>query len=307
MESTKKGKKFQDKLMYDFIVKFHNEVLKEWAANERHLELPAGTSSDNTMYKSNIRALIRLLHTEEKVWVSCHSEEFTRFKRSSVGSTRNKNSTASSPSASQDSFAVWELSGLDDSGVNEEQSQVQNSLEIQKTKFEENVAKLVQVINGEEPSEKLIWLVSSLNAHFEADLATYSCEIEDESEDSIEEPAIKRLRELEITTKHLNSFMTRLPQRRMIGNPMQTLVLKLSTINNMSSRQIYSCFDIMQNEMNLWDNDIYEAGMTSDRLIRMITYRILPLHELFVKQFLKESEYLWVCTDGARIGLNCIL
>lgn len=301
MFSRKKTKKNVDKLTYDFMVNFHQTKLQKWSEDERFLRLP-DNKTDKALFKANIRALTRILTSSQKQWISCKDEQSVRFKRSSLGSTRHRTDLEAGHSISQDSFALFE----NDSGLQEEMIDETHYMTDQELKLKQNMKKLQQIIDVEQNSDKLIMLLSSLNNHFEAEFVNYDTSPEEESNDlvsseSIFEPQIKRAREVEAEEiSHLNSFMTRGPQRRTIGNPMQTLVLKLSTIVNMSSRQILTCIDIMQEDLKLWDKEVYEKGMTSDRVIRSIAYRILPLHEFFVKRFLQQSEYLWLCNDGAR-------
>ena len=270
-----------------------------WSEDERLLQLLDATR-DTKLYLANVRALTKMLKSESKEWITCVDEPSVRFKRSSVGSTRHRTIIQEEDLNDHDSFAVFE----NDSGMQAEMHSATTSESNEQSKIRRNIEKLRQIINCNQKSEKLNSLLTSLNCHFENEFKIYETEDDQEeieSTESIFEPPIKRSREVPDTDMSpLNSFMIRGPQRRSIRNPMQTLILKLSTEANLSSRQIVSCIEIMQTEIKIWEDEVYKKGMTSDRVIRSIAYRILPLHEFFVKDYLENSEYLLVCFDGAR-------
>ena len=61
----------------------------------------------------------------------------------------------------------------------------------------------------------------------------------------------------------------------------------------------------MQTEIKIWEDEVYKKGMTSDRVIRSIAYRILPLHEFIVKDFLEQLHYFIFLTESmTNSGIN---
>lgn len=197
---------------------------------------------------------------------------------------------------------------MSDSGVSDEPDSEANGLENKCSKLRVNLGKLETLVEMNEDSLKLESLISALNNFIENQISVYESDIEtDDFTDSNYEPEPKRSREIESSEISLvDLFMTRCVQRRSVGILMTTLILKMSTISNLSSRQIFSTVNFMQSELKLWNPELFAKGMPTDRTIRSISYRLFGLHQFFVKQYLANSEYLFLCTDGASIGFKII-
>jgi uncharacterized phage infection (PIP) family protein YhgE len=190
---------------------------------------------------------------------------------------------------------------MSDSGHSDELSSGLNVLEDECNQLKDHLGQLETLVEMNEDSLKLQSMLSSLNSYIENKIKEYESVIEnDESTEENFEPELKRSRDKDsLEVSLLDKFMTRSVQRRAVGNHMTTLILKLSTISNLSSRQIFSTINFMQSEVKLWDPQLFATGMPSDRTIRSMAYRILGLHKFFVKQYLENSEYIYICTDGA--------
>ena len=77
---------------------------------------------------------------------------------------------------------------------------------------------------------------------------------------------------------------------------------------NLSSRQITSSIDILQNNLRIWEPEVYEAGKISDRYVRYLAFKLIALHAIFVRNFIENSELLVLCCDGAsKRNLNHVI
>ena len=297
---TKKGKNWivarKNKFVNEFIA-----VLATWTKKERHLELPikVENNGNRTFILANKRAIYRLTEDSVKEWINCEDEPGYGFKRSNAGSTRNKSSYQEFSSLEMDS-AMTDSSFPDVKIYDDELAE-----------FRANVDKIENLVILERNPEKVKTMLEVLNFKMIEAIFDYrKSDFEVSEVDSMEskgsvyedEPEIKKSKcDVLHNSSHLDTFMNR-SLKRMVGIPMQTLILKLMVQASLSSKQIWSCINIIQESTKIWDEAAFEKGMPCDRTIRNIANRLLEMHHIFVKEFLAEAESFYICTDGARQG-----